>query len=277
MLEHRSHSEACVIQQSLPEFDPKTPTDARVYACLLGGKDNFAVDRDVADLLLSVADRIDRWRMPAVENRRFMKRAVRFFARAGITQIIDLGCGMPTRANVHDLARVVDEGVKVVYVDHDPVVVTHYRALLHSVPDTAVLQADVRDPARLLAGPEITGLLDLRRPVGVLMAGLFHLIRDEDEPLRIVAEISEAMAPGSLFALSCLTDEGPDPQAVALFREAFKQIREPLALRSRAAIASFFDGLELLEPGLVDAAHWRPDDADLPPSRWLVAGVARRP
>lgn len=266
-----------MIQESLPEFDPRTPADARVYGFLIGGKDSLAVDRDVAESLLLMEAKVDRWRMPAVENRRFMKRAVRFFVKEGLTQILDLGCGMPTRANVHQLARVVNEEVKVAYVDYDPVVISHYRALVHGLSDTVVVQEDVRHPERVLNHPEITSLLDFDRPVGVLMAGLLHLIRDDEGPGRIVAHVREAMVPGSLLAVSCLTSEGPAPHALSAFRQVFQQVREPLVLRSRTAIRSFLHGFEQVEPGMVDAAAWRPERPELRPSGWIVAGVARRP
>jgi hypothetical protein len=258
------------------KFDPTTPADARIYDYIIGGKDHYAPDRGVAEGLPKGlwGDSIERF--PAIENRRFLRRAVRFLLDAGIRQFIDVGCGLPTRRNVHDIAHGVDPGARVLYVDHDQVAVNHYRALLSSSSTARVLRADARHPEEILDHLRETSLIDLDRPVGVLLVGLLHLIADEDDPAGIVAGFRDAVAPGSYVAVSHLTGDGQDPDDVAQFVEMFETAREPMVMRSRKRIREFFDGLELVEPGMVDGPDWRPDRPYPEPSRWLVAGVGRK-
>jgi hypothetical protein len=177
---------------------------------------------------------------------------------------------------VHEIVHTADPDAPVVYVDHDPVVVTHHRALVNSVATASVIHADARRPKDILLHPEVRSRLDFDRPVGILMVGLLHLIGDEEDPGAILAQFWDAMPPGSHLALSHLTDEGPDPQAVAHFTAMYEHAREPMVLRSRARIRSFFDGTQLVEPGVVDGADWHPDGIATP-SGWLVAGVGRKP
>ncbi|MFG2004542.1 SAM-dependent methyltransferase [Spirillospora sp. NPDC048911] len=257
-------------------FDPTTPADARIYDYIIGGKDHYGPDRGVAEGLQEGPWGDDPERRPAVENRRFLRRAVRFLLDAGIRQFVDIGCGLPTRTNVHDLAHEADPAARVVYVDHDHVVVNHYRALLSSSSTATVIKADARRPDEILDRLRAAPLVDLQRPLGVLMVGLLHLIADEDEPAEAVARFRDAVVPGSYLALSHLTGEGQDPVHVAQFVEMFQSAREPMVMRPRARIRTFFDGLDLVEPGMVDAPDWRPNRAYPPPSGWLVAGVARK-
>ncbi len=260
-----------------PEFDPAIPADARIYDFLLGGKDNFAADREIAHRLAGRDRKIERRRSPAAENRRFMARAVRFLAEAGIRQFVDVGCGMPTdTGNVHEIVHQVAPDGRVVYVDYDPIVVTHYRALLHGLPTTQVVQSDVRDTKDILGHPALTGLIDFDRPVAVLLLAVLQLLSDDD-PDTVAAAFREAMAPGSHLAISHLTCDGPPAWQVTRFAEIFRPVREPMTLRHRDRIRSFFAGLDLLDPGLVDGAQWHPAGDDVPPSDWLAVGVARKP
>jgi O-methyltransferase involved in polyketide biosynthesis len=201
---------------------------------------------------------------------------VRFLLDAGIRQFIDVGCGLPTRKNVHDIVEANDPAARVLYVDHDPVVINHYQALLSSSSTATVILGDARRPQEILDHCRTTSLIDLDRPVAVLLVGLLHLIADEDDPAGIVARFRDAVAPGSHVVLSHMTGDDQDPKEVAQFVEMFETAREPMIMRSRERIRAFFDGLELVEPGLVDGPDWRPDRPYPKPSGWLVAGVGRK-
>ncbi|MFI0452136.1 SAM-dependent methyltransferase [Actinomadura sp. 6N118] len=258
------------------KFDPSTPADARIYDYIIGGKDHYGPDRGVAEGLPEGPWGDDVERRPAVENRRFLRRAVRFLLDEGIRQFVDIGCGLPTRTNVHDLAHDADPAARVLYVDHDQVVVNHYRALLSSSSTATVISADARQPGEILGRIRETSFIDLERPLGVLLVGLLHLMADEDDPAGVVARYRDAVVPGSYLVMSHLTGEGQDPEHVAQFTAMFQSAREPMVMRSRERIRSFFDGLDLVEPGMVDAPDWRPNRPFPKPSGWLVAGVARK-
>ncbi len=184
-----------------------------------------------------------------------------------------IGCGLPKRVNVHDLAG---PDAHVVYVDYDPIAVVHFEAELSGHPGAAIVHADVRNPESILAAPAVADLIDLRRPVGLLMTHMLHLIRDEDRPTRIVRDLLDALAPGSHPVVAHVTHEGRPAPAVRAIREVSTALREPVVLRGRAEIESFFDGLELLEPGVVPAPGWRPDGPYGMPWGWLLAGVGRK-
>lgn len=265
-------------ERSLPTFDPSTPAEPRIYNYLLGGKDNFAVDREVADKLVSKRRYIGRWQYPAIENRRFMERAVRHLAEAGVRQFIDVGCGFPTeKDNVHQIAQAVDPSARVVYVDYDPEVHVHFRTMLDGVPNTAAIRADARGPKEILAHPDLTALIDLAEPVAILLIAILHHIPDEDDPDGVVACFRDAMAPGGYLVISHLTSDGPPPTAARRFEQAFEPVRESMTLRTRDRIRSFFGDLDLIDPGFVDGGHWRPDEDETPPSNWLAVGVAKKP
>lgn len=251
--------------------DSRTPTDTRVYDYAMGGKDNYAVDRRFAARLIAAAPEA---RFLAGENTGFTRRAMRVLRERGIRQFIDVGCGLPKAVNVHDLAG---PGARVVYVDYDPVAVVHFEAELSGSPGTAIVHADVRNPADILAAPGVADLIDPRRPVGLLMTHMLHLIGDEDRPARIVRHLLGALAPGSHLVVAHVSHEGRPEPAVRAIREVSAALREPVVLRGRAEIASFFDGLDLLEPGIVPARKWRPDGPCSMPSGWLLAGVGRKP
>ena len=258
---------------SLPQgVDPGIPNDTRMYDYALGGKDNFAADRAAAQKLYEA---IPVASLPPGENRRFMRRAVRHLLKQGVRQFLDLGCGLPGRGNVHQLVGTADPEATVVYVDYDPVAVSHYRALLTGSATTAAVHADVRKPGDLLAHPDVTRLIDFDRPVGLLMISLLYLIPDDADPAGIVAGFHDALAPGSHLALSHYTGDGQSPEALAAFASGVERMREQVTLRTTAEITELFAGFDLLDPGVVPAPDWRPDRPYQPPSGWLLAGVGR--
>jgi O-methyltransferase involved in polyketide biosynthesis len=261
-------------------FDPTTPNVARMYDYYLGGKDNFAADREAAEMALSMAPEL---RVGAQEVRRFLRRAVTFLVReAGIRQFIDVGCGLPTRGNVHEIAQAAAPDVRVAYVDNDPVVAAHARALLESNAETAVIQADMREPAQILDNPVLNELIDLRRPVAVLLVSVLHILADDDQANKIVARFREAMAPGSYLVMShAVSDMRPETTAklAALYQQRTGMTGKHRAnLRTRAEVEPYFDGLEMVEPGLVYVPEWRPDPAEPAPAEpvWAVGGIARK-
>jgi hypothetical protein len=257
-------------------FDTSVAHCARVYDYWLGGKDNFAADRAAAEQAIRDCPEV----VPTAQaNRRFLARTVRYLAAdAGIRQFLDIGTGIPTENNTHEVAQAVAPDSRVVYVDNDPLVLTHARALLtsHSDGATAYEEADLRDPERILG--LAARLLDLRRPVAVLLLAILHHVDDEDDPHKIVATLMNAVPSGSYLVLSHpASDIGTE--AVAKMARSLNEIMaEKITARDRATVARFFDGLELVEPGLVRVSDWRPPagtGAGFPAAIW--AGVARKP
>jgi SAM-dependent methyltransferase len=238
---------------------------------VLGGKDNFAVDRAAADKILAIAPEV---RDLAVHNREFLGRAVRFAGACGITQFLDLGSGLPTQENVHQVAQQVHKPARVLYVDNDPIVGAHAEALLCGDHQTAFHQGDVRDPEAILSAAETHGLLDLSQPVALLMVAILHFVAD---PAAIVARFVQHLAPGSCVVISHVTSEGAPQELRDKIDEVYGRTPVPLLLRSREQIASLFGELPLEPPGLVDVTRWRPErHAPLGPLRVLCA-VARVP
>ncbi len=256
-----------------PEVDLDRPSPARIYDYLLGGSHNFAVDRELADQVLAVAPQI---RPTAHANRAFLRRAVEYLAGIGIRQFLDIGSGVPTVGNVHEITQRAAPDARVVYVDIEPVAIAHSRAIVAGNEGVAVLQADARDPDAILADPIVTGMLDLRRPVAVLLVGLLHFIPDEAGPGRIVGRFRDGLPAGSYLTISQVAKPAeltPEQQQVA---ERYQRAN-PVALRTYDEIAAFFAGWDLVEPGLVDPADWRPEPGDLVVAADLVpsyAGVA---
>jgi S-adenosyl methyltransferase len=257
-------------------FDPTVPNVARVYDYMLGGKDNFAADRELAEQLLAEFP-ISSW--IARQNRGFLKRAVRYCADQGVDQFLDVGSGLPTMDNVHEIARQVIADATVVYVDNDRVALTHANALLATSPGVSAIWGDVRDPARILADAQSSGLIDLGRPIVVLLAAILHFVSDEEDPAGIVTTLLAAMPAGSYLVLShACHDAQPEEsaRAVSIYRD--RGASSILATRSRAEIEAFFAGLELVDPGVVITSQWRPEE----PLRTrepvdLIAGVGRKP
>jgi hypothetical protein len=262
-----------VTERDSPGLDFTSAASSRVYNYALGGKDNFAKDRQLAaDMAAACA--VTR-KLPR-ENRKFMRRAVRFMLDAGVRQFIDIGCGLPGRGNVHDVVHAVDPQASVVYVDSDPVAVVHYQSLLHADPTATVIRADARKPTEVLGHPEVTALIDFDRPVGVLIVATLHLVTDEEDPDAIAAAFRAAMAPGSYLALCDLASDNLTDTDWAVFHELTDKHGIVAVYRCSDRLKEFFGDLELVEPGLVNAPEWRPDREHEPPSGWLLAAVARK-
>jgi hypothetical protein len=244
----------------------RVPSPARVYDYLLGGKDNFAVDRAVAERLLKVAPDTPT---VARSNRGFLTRAVRHLAGQGIRQFVDLGTGIPTSPSVHEVAREVSPACRVVYVDYDPVVKLHAEVLLATVPGVAGIQGDVRRPEEILADPHITGLIDFDQPVAILMIAVLHFVSDAEDPAGIIAAFRKRMAPGSHLVLSHSMAES-DPEAVAQLSAATAGSPAQSTFRTHEQVLALFDGFDLIGPGLVPVRNWSipgEEPAGPPPSR----------
>jgi SAM-dependent methyltransferase len=251
------------------------PHPARVYDYLLGGKDNFAADRAAAEAGLRANPNS---RIPPRENRAFLGRAVRYLAReAGISQFLDIGTGIPTSPNVHEIAQTIEPRARIVYVDNDPIVLAHARALLTSEPGgaTAYLDQDLRNVAEIIRAA--AGTLDFTEPVAVMLVGILHCIPDEDDPAGVIRQLMDAVPPGSYLVISHPANDINSPGVGRLASRLNELMPMKLRFRARAEVARFFDGLELVEPGLVRAPEWRPDsDADLDNPAAVWAGVARK-
>lgn len=258
--------------------DIETPSAARMYDYYLDGSHNFAADRVLAEEYIKVLPEI---RNISRANRLFLRRAVRTLAAAGVDQFLDLGSGMPTVGNVHEVAGTVNPAARVVYVDADPVTVAHGRAILADVPNAAYVHADLRNAQQVLAGAELAEHLDLTRPVGVLMAAVLHFVPDVDDPAEIIAEYRDATAPGSYLVVSHATDDY-NPQTMEKATGVYRRASHSMNFRSREQVAALFGGYELLAPGLVDVIHWRPEPGEVDPydgdvTRYnLLAAVGRR-
>jgi hypothetical protein len=236
--------------------DVDRPSAARMYDYALGGSHNFAVDREA---YAAVVKAFPDGPLVARSNRLFLHRAVRFLiAELGITQFLDLGSGVPTVGNVHEIAQAIDPGARVVYVDLDPVAVAHSQMLLADNPLATMLRADVRGPASILASEEVSSLLDLSRPVAVLMVTVLHFVADEDDPGGIIRTFRDATGPGSALAVSHLVADDWDDPARSVGK-VYDSTSTGINPRSRAEIARLLAGYDLVEPGLVHLPSWRPD------------------
>ncbi|WP_084780988.1 SAM-dependent methyltransferase [Planobispora rosea] len=247
--------------------DPSVPSSARVYDHLLGGKDNFEVDRAVAARLLQVAPDTRR---VAKASRRFLISAVRHMALAGVQQFIDLGAGIPTSPSVHEAATEVRPGAKVVYVDYDPVVKLHNDVILAVGEGVISIQADLRDPAGVLGDSQVTAFIDFSEPVGLLLAGVMHFVTDEEDPAGIIRTFRDRMAPGSHLLLSQAVAES-DPEALAQLRASTAGSPAQPTFRTHEEVLALFDGFDLVEPGLVPVQDWRPD-LEEPPTKLRIEG-----
>jgi hypothetical protein len=258
------------------DLDTSVAHPARVYDYWLGGKDNFAADREAAEQAIAANPMI----LTGVRtNRAFLRRAVRYLAgEAGIRQFLDIGTGLPSADNTHQVAQEAAPDSRVVYVDNDPIVLVHARALLTGTPQgaTAYLDADVRDPGSVLAQSAET--LDFTRPVALMLLAILQLIPDDANPHAIVAQLMDGLAPGSYLVISHpASDVLPDAMA-EMQRRLNERQREITTFRPRAEVGAFFDGLDLVEPGLVQPHRWRPGPGDLIPGHEITAwcGVARK-
>ncbi|MEU3252467.1 SAM-dependent methyltransferase [Streptomyces sp. NPDC006997] len=254
-------------------IDISVPSVARIYDYYLGGSHNFEVDRQAARKAMEFMPGLPKI-MQA--NRAFTRRAVRYAAARGITQFLDIGSGIPTFGNVHEVAQSASPGAHVVYVDHDPVAVAHSQAVLDGRENTDVVAADLRKPQEILASPEVTRLIDRNRPVALLLVAILHFVEDADDPYGAVAELRDACAPGSLLVLTHASYEGiplPAERSEGTVG-VYKDIRNPLIMRSRDEIARFFEGYDMVEPGLVPMPHWRPDTAPEDEDPYAFSGFA---
>lgn len=247
------------------DIDLDRPSPARVYDYYLGGSHNYAVDRETARQIVRLVPETPRF---ARANRSFLRRAVEYLVAAGVRQFLDIGSGIPTAGNVHEIAQRAAPDARVTYVDIDPIAVAHSRAILAGNDRVAVVQDDLRAPERVLSDPELLRVLDLDQPVAILMISLLHFVPDSDDPAGVIARYRDAVAAGSYLALSHIR-RIPDPPADGLKTlEIYERIGAPLTPRTDAELLAFFAGFELVSPGLVALQEWRPEtiegpDADL--------------
>jgi hypothetical protein len=258
-------------------IDWRKPSIARVYDVHLGGAHNFAVDREVAEELARVMPELPELFRA---NRAFLRRAVRHLVGTGVTQFLDLGSGIPTAGNVHEIAQHANPSSRIIYVDIDPVAVAHSEHLLADNPLAEVVRADLRRPEDVLADPAVTALLDLSRPVGVLMVAALNFVSNEDDPAGIIRRYLDAVPAGSYLVISHPTHGELAPQRSRAAAELYQSSVNRLYMRDRGQIGSWFTGLELVEPGLAYINAWHPDtldDAGDPERIPQLGGVARKP
>jgi hypothetical protein len=263
-------------QSSRPPFDTSVANQARIYDYLLGGKDNYEADRAAVDAVLKIAPEMG---FTARENRAFLGRVVRYLtAEAGIRQFLDIGTGIPTAGNTHQVAQAIAPEARVVYVDYDPVVLAHARALLKSTKAgaTQYIDADLRDTPAILG--QARQLLDFSKPVAVTLLMILHVIPDADDPYAKVAAVMDALPPGSYLAVSHLGAELLDTEKRKGFEDVVRrQAQQQYFGRSRAEMERFFQGMDLVDPGLVRVEEWRPDpDAGEKPRSTLWCGLGSK-
>jgi trans-aconitate methyltransferase len=260
----------------MPDFDTRVPHIARVYDYWLGGTDNFPADRAMGERTIAAYPNLVH---SVRANRAFLARTVRYLAgQAGIRQFLDIGTGIPTANNTHEVAQRIAPESRIVYVDHDPVVLAHAKALLTSTPEgaSAYLDGDLRDPSAILAAAADT--LDFGQPVAVMLIAVVHFIGDDAEASAIINRLMGACVPGSFLAISHVACDIDAEQIAEMVRRLNETTAEKTTLRDRAGVTRLFDGLELVEPGVIRAAEWRPDtDAEAASPAALWGGVARKP
>jgi hypothetical protein len=262
--------------ETAPTFDTTVAHVARVYDYWLGGKDNFAADRVAGDQAIAAYPDIV---FSVRANRAFLARAVRYLAgEAGIRQFLDIGTGIPTANNTHEVAQDAAPSSRIVYVDNDPVVLAHARALLTSMPEgaTSYIDADLRDTGQILG--QAAKMLDFAKPVAVMLMAILQHLDEADDPYAVVAKLMSAMPSGSYLALTHPASDIAVAEMREMAQRLNKLMAEKVTFRSRAEVARFFDGLELVEPGMVRVQEWRPNtnaEATSPAALWC--GVARKP
>ncbi|MGH3201997.1 MAG: SAM-dependent methyltransferase [Streptosporangiaceae bacterium] len=258
-------------------FRPDIPSAARVYDYLLGGKDNYPADRAVAESMIAQLPNVQ---LAVQWNRAFLRRVVRYLINeAGIRQIVDIGAGLPTVGNTHEIARESSPEARVVYVDHDPVVLAHARSMLHNVPNTAIIEQDLVEPDEILGDPVLRSLIDFREPTAFLFLSILHFVSDESDPAGLIAALLDPFPGGSHVAISHATpDTVPEVNDV---ERVFDEATEQAHVRSRSAVLNLVSGLELIEPGLAWPPEWRPDPGDVVPPNaaesYYCVVVARKP
>jgi O-methyltransferase involved in polyketide biosynthesis len=254
-------------------IDVNVPNAARMYDYYLGGDNNFPADRETAERVLRTAPWI---RATALENRAMMGRAVRALAADGLRQFIDVGAGLPTRGNVHEMAQTVTPDARVVYVDNDPIVLGHNRALLSRVSNATTVRADLRRPESIIGHPQLKANIDWSQPVVLLLVAVMHFVTDDDDPLGIIGQFRATMAPGSHVVITHLHHPAGDVEAMERMTSIYQKANVPLLFRTAGEIQALFTGFDLLDPGLVQVQAWRPD---APPEAgeeiWGLGGVGR--
>jgi hypothetical protein len=258
------------------QIDTNVAHPARMYDYYLGGHDNYEVDREAAEAFLAI---LPDGRAIARANRAFLGRAVRFLAGEGIRQFLDIGTGLPGPGNTGQVAQSVAPDASIVYVDNDPIVITHARALLDNADAdrTTVVFADLRDPDSILNHPAVRTVLDFNRPVAVLLVGVLHFIRDSEDPCGLVDKLKGSMAPGSYLAITHATADF-DPERATMAASRYERASAPLVPRSRPEVDALFSGMEYVEPGLVQLPQWRPE-AEVPLNAdriWVYGAVGRK-
>ncbi|MEV5707782.1 SAM-dependent methyltransferase [Actinoallomurus sp. NPDC052274] len=258
------------------EFDANVPNIARMYDYYLGGKDHYEADRVRAEEAVAADPTLVNL---IKENRAFIGRAVRYMAAQGIDQFLDIGTGLPTQQNVHQIAHAVNPTARVVYVDYDEQVVAHGRALLADAEQTTMIQADLRRPEEILDHIRTKRLLDFDKPIALLLVATLHFIPDEDDPHGIMARLRDALAPGSHLALTHASADGV-PDVVAKVVEVYKRTSAPGTARAQEQVMGLFGDFALVDPGLVWAPLWRPErpvSVEEAVQTWFYAGVGRKP
>jgi len=270
-------------QQSPPGVDPTVPSPARLYDYYLGGTHNYPADRDAAEKIRKVLPELT---VGAWANRSFHQRAAKWMARRGITQFIDIGSGLPTVGNTHQVVAGVRPDAHVVYVDKDPIVLAHSAELLAGSSTATLIQADLCDPGEILGHPALRQLIDFSQPTGLLMTWVLHFVPDAADPWRLVKRYCEAMTPGSYLALSHVTNHRVPPRTIDLIQEIYRSATQNIYFRPKADIERFFDGLDIVppyegaQPAVAHVGLWDcedPDVADDDGSHWSYCAVARRP
>ncbi len=254
-------------------IDITVPSVSRMYDYYLGGSHNFEVDREAARKAMEFMPGLPKV-MQA--NRAFMRRAVRFAVAEGVTQFLDIGSGIPTFGNVHEVAQAADPEARVMYVDHDPVAVAHSKVVLEGNDRAGILAADLRKPQEILGSDEVGQLIDLNRPVVLLLVAILHFVEEADDPYGAVAELRDALAPGSMLVLTHAAYEGIPlpPERAEGAVDVYRDMRNPLIMRTREEIARFFEGYDMVEPGLVPMPRWRPDTAPEDEDPYAFSGLA---
>jgi hypothetical protein len=264
------------------EADPERPSIARIYDFFLDGNAWFPIDEVVGE---QIRQKVPEAYDIAQNNRTFVRRSTRWLARRGVSQFIDIGSGLPTQQNTHEVAQQINPEARIVYCDHDPMVASHAAELLGKASNVVYLPADVRKPSSVLDAPETRELIDFRRPVGLVLTGVLHCVDDEEDPYGLIAQYLAAVPSGSYLVLTHFTSDEQDPGAVERWIQMTANANEQLVFRSRAEVERFFEGLALMAPGeatvpeLMWANRWLapdPEAADISGS-WLWAGVGRKP
>ena len=258
-------------------IDLNLPSASRVYDFYLGGFHNFSSDREMAERAIR-----DWPELPLImrSNRAFLRRAVSYLIDQGVRQFLDIGSGIPTVGNVHEIAHELAPDSRVVYVDIDPVAVAHSEAILADNPNATIVAGDFRRPAEILEDPAVTEMLDFDQPVAILLVALLHFVGDDDSPSELIATFRDALASGSYLTVSHATHELHPPELIDFHRDLYRKTATPMTMRTRTEVTGLFDGFTLVEPGIVLSDHWHPDTADFAEHAErhpIWAGIGRRP